>query len=102
MEFGERDWFRQGGEGRNIYCIHICLIYTIKYDRVVIAGIKIEGWNINSRDIADDITLLTQSKEDLEEPLMKLKINQWEYELMLNIKMLMVISTGMLNELMKW
>lgn len=68
----------------------------------MIAGIKIEGWNINSRDIADDITLLTQSKEDLEEPLMKLKINQWEYELMLNIKMLMVISTGMLNELMKW
>ena len=37
------------------------------------AGIKIAGRNINSLRYADDITLMTESKEDLKNLLVKVK-----------------------------
>ena len=37
------------------------------------AGIKIAGRNINNHRYADDTTLMAESKEELKNPLMKVK-----------------------------
>ena len=50
------------------------------------AGIKIAGRNINNLRYADDITLKTESKEELKSLLMKLKEDSEKTDLKLNIQ----------------
>ena len=50
------------------------------------AGIKIAGRNINNLRYADDTTLMTESKEELNSLLMKLKEESDKASLKLNIK----------------
>ena len=49
------------------------------------AGIKIAGRNINNLRYADDITLMTESKEELKSLLMKIKKESEKAGLKLNI-----------------
>ena len=49
------------------------------------AGIKIAGRNINNRRYADDTTLMTESEEELESLLMKVKEESEKVALKLNI-----------------
>ena len=49
------------------------------------AGIKIARRNINNLRYADDTTLMTESKEELKSPLMKLKEESENVGLKLNI-----------------
>ena len=50
------------------------------------AGIKIVGRNINNLRYADDITLMTESEEELKSLLMKLKEESEKAGLKLNIQ----------------
>ena len=50
------------------------------------AGIKIAGRNINNLKYADDITLMTESKEELKSLLMKVKEESEKVVLKLNIQ----------------
>ena len=50
------------------------------------AGIKIAGRNINNLKYADDITLMTESKEELKSLLMKVKEESEKVGLKLNIQ----------------
>ena len=52
------------------------------------AGIKIVGRNINNLIYADDITLMTESKEELKSPLMNVKEESEKVGLKLNIQKL--------------
>ena len=49
------------------------------------AGIKIAGRNINNLRYADDTTLMAESEEELESPLMKVKEESEKVGLKLNI-----------------
>ena len=49
-------------------------------------GIKIAGGNINNLGYADDTTLMAKSKEELKNPLMRLKEEQEKFGLKLNIQ----------------
>ena len=49
------------------------------------AGIKIAGRNINNLRYADDITLMTESEEELKSLLMKVKVESEKGGLKLNI-----------------
>ena len=50
------------------------------------AGIKIAGRNINNLRYADDTTLMAESKEELNSPLMKVKEESEKAGLKLNIQ----------------
>ena len=50
------------------------------------AGIKIAGRHISNLRYADDTTLMTESKEELKSPLMKLKEESENVGLKLNIQ----------------
>ena len=50
------------------------------------AGIKIAGWNINNLRYADDITLMAESKEELNSLLMKEKEESEKVGLKLNVQ----------------
>ena len=52
------------------------------------AGIKIGGRNINNLSYADDITLMTESEEELKSLLMKVKEEREKNGLKLNIQKL--------------
>ena len=49
------------------------------------AGIKVAERNINNLKYADDTTLMTESKEELKSPLMKVKEESEKVGLKLNI-----------------
>ena len=49
-------------------------------------GIKIAGGNINNLGYADDTTLMAKSKEELKNPMMRLKEEQEKFGLKLNIQ----------------
>ena len=49
------------------------------------AGIKVAERNINNLKYADDTTLMTESKEELKRPLMKVKEESEKVGLKLNI-----------------
>ena len=58
------------------------------------AGIKIAGRNINNLRYADDTTLMTESKEELQSLLMKVKEESEKVGLKLNIQKTKIMATG--------
>ena len=57
-------------------------------------GIKIAGGNINNLRYADDTTLMAKSKEELKNPLMRLKEEQEKFGLKLNIQNTKIMASG--------
>ena len=58
------------------------------------AGIKIAGRNINNLRYADDTTLMTESKEELESLLMEVKEKSEKIGLKLNIQKTKIIASS--------
>ena len=58
------------------------------------AGIKIAGRNINNLRYADDITLMTESEEELRSFLMKVKEKSEKVGLKLNIQKTKIMASG--------
>ena len=58
------------------------------------AGIKISGRNINHLRYADDITLMTESKEELKSLLMKVKEETEKVGLKLNIQITKIMASS--------
>ena len=58
------------------------------------AGIKIAGRNINNLRYADDITLMTESEEELKCLLMKVKEESEKVGLKLNIQKTKIMASG--------
>ena len=57
------------------------------------AGIKIAGRNINNLRYADDITLITESEEELKSFLMKVKEKSEKADLKLNIQKTKIMTS---------
>ena len=58
------------------------------------AGIKIAGRNINNLKYADDINLMTESKEELKSLLMKVKEASEKVDLKLSIQKINIMASG--------
>ena len=58
------------------------------------AGTKIAGRNLNNLRHANDTTLMAQSEEELKSLLMKVKVENEEVGLKLNIQKMKVIASG--------
>ena len=58
------------------------------------AGIKISGRNINNLRYTDDITLMAESKEELNGFLMKVKVESEKVSLKLNIQKTKIMASG--------
>ena len=58
------------------------------------AGIKIAGRNINNFRYADDTTLMTESEEELESLLMKVKVESEKVGLKLNIQKTEIMASS--------
>ena len=58
------------------------------------AGIKIAMWNINNLRYAGDTTLMTESKEELKNLLMKVKQEREKANLKLNIQKIKIMTSG--------
>ena len=58
------------------------------------AGLKISGKNINNLRYADDTTLMAESKEELKNPLMKVKEESEKVGLKLNIQKTKIMASG--------
>ena len=58
------------------------------------AGIKIAGRNINNLRYADDITLMTESKDELKTFLMKVKEESEKLGLKLSIQKAKIMASG--------
>ena len=58
------------------------------------SGIKIAGRNINNLKYVDDITLITESKQELKSLLMKVKEESEKVGLKLNIQKTKIIASG--------
>ena len=58
------------------------------------AGIKIARRNINNLRYADDTTLMAKSKEELKNPLMRLKEEQEKFGLKLNIQKMKIMGSS--------
>ena len=58
------------------------------------AGVKIVGRNINNLRYVDDITLMTESKEELKSLLMKVKEESEKVGLKLNIQKTKILASG--------
>ena len=63
------------------------------------AGIKIGGRNINNLSYADDITLMTESEEELKSLLMKVKEEREKNGLKLNIQKTKMMAS---NPITSW
>ena len=57
-------------------------------------GVKIAGRNINNLRYADDITLMTESEEELKSLLMKVKEESEKVGLKLNLQKTKIIASG--------
>ena len=57
------------------------------------AGIKIAGRNLNNLRYADDTTLMTKSKEELKNLLMKVKEESEKVDLKLNIQKTKIMAS---------
>ena len=58
------------------------------------AGIKIAGRNINNLRYADNTTLMAENKEELKNPLMKVKEESQKVGLKLNIQKTKIMASG--------
>ena len=61
------------------------------------AGIKIAGRNINNFRYADDTTLMAESEEELNSPLMKVKEESEKVGLKLNIQKMKIVASGLIT-----
>ena len=61
------------------------------------AGIKVVGGNINNLIYADDTTLMTDSKEELQSLSMKVKEESENVGLKLNIQKTKIIASGLIT-----
>ena len=61
------------------------------------AGIKIAGRNINHLRYADDIIFMAESEEELKRLLMKVKEENEEVGLKLNIQKTKIVASGPIN-----
>ena len=59
------------------------------------AGIKIAGRSINNLRFADDITLMSESEEEIKSLLMKLKEESEKLGLKLNIQQSKIMASGL-------
>ena len=91
--YGKADWFRiENGVPHSYllspYLFNIYAEHIVKNPRVdeLQAGIKTAGRNINNLRYADDITLKSESKEELKSLLMRVKEKSGKASLKLNIK----------------
>ena len=90
---GKMNWFQIGkgvhqGSMLSPYLLNLYAEYITLNARLdeAQAGIKIAGRNINNLSYADDITLMTQSAEELKSLLMKVKEESEKPGLKLNIQ----------------
>ena len=60
------------------------------------AGIRIAQRNINNLRYADDITLMTESEEELKSPLLKVKEESEKVGLKLNIQKTKIVASGLI------
>ena len=98
---GTTDWF-QIGKGVCQGCIlSFCLFNS--YAEYIMrnagleeaqAGIRIAQRNINNLRYADDITLMTESEEELKSPLLKVKEESEKVGLKLNIQKTKIMASG--------
>ena len=98
---GTMDWFQIGKGVRqgcilSPYLFNLCAGYIIRNIRLdeAQAGIKIAGRNINNLRYADDITLMTESEEELKSLLIEVKEESEKAGLKLNIQGLPWWSNG--------
>ena len=75
----------------NLYAEHI--MRNARLDELQ-ARIKIGGRNINNLRYADDITLMTESKEELKSLLMRVKDESERTSLKLNIKKTKIMASS--------
>ena len=97
---GTTDWFQIGKGVRQGYVLSPCLFNL--YAEYIMrnaglneeqAGIKIEGRNINNLRYADDITLISESEEELKSLLMKVKEESEKVGLKLNIQKTKIMTS---------
>ena len=98
---GTMAWF-QIGKGVCQYCILSYNLFYLYAEYIMQnarldeppAEIKISGRNINNLRYADDTTLMAESKEDLNNLLMKVKEESEKASLKLNIQKTKIMSSG--------
>ena len=90
---GTIDWFQIGKGIHQVCILSPCLFnlyaeYIMRSARLdeAQAGIKVAGRNMNNLRYADDITLMTESEEELKSLLMKVKEKSEKAGLKLNIQ----------------
>ena len=94
------DWFKIGKEVHQ-GCISSPCLFNLYAEYIIgnaglneaQAGIKIAGRNINNLRYADDITLMAESKEELESLLMKVKEESEIVGLKLNIQKTKIMAS---------
>ena len=100
-EHGTMNWF-QIGKGVRQGCILSPCLFNLHAEYIMRnagldeaqAGIKIAGRNINNLRHADDITLMTESKDELKTFLMKVKEESETPGLKLNIQKTNTVASG--------
>ena len=93
---GTTDWFQIG---KGVCQGHILLLCSFNFYAKYImdeaqAGIKIAGTNINNLRYAEDITLMTESEEELKNLLMKVKEESEKAGLKLNIQQTKIMASS--------
>ena len=100
MGHGTVDWFQIGkGVCQAVYChslFNFYAAYIMQNARLdeAQAGIKIAGRNINNHRYVDDTTLMAESKEELNSLLMKVKEENENVGLKLNIQKTKIMASG--------
>ena len=95
------DWF-QIGKGVRQGCILSPCLFNLYSEYIMRnagldeaqAGIKTAGRNINNLRYADDITLMTETEEELKSHLMKVKEESEKVGLKLNIQKTKIMASG--------
>ena len=98
---GTTDWFRIGKRIQQNCMLSPCLfnfcaehiMQNAELDELQ-AGIKIAGRNTNNLRYVDDITLVTESKEELKTLLMKVKEESEKAGLKLNIQKIKIMASS--------
>jgi len=95
------DWFQMGKGVRQGWILSPCLFnlyaeYIMRNTGLeeTQAGIKIAGRNINNLKCANDTTLMGESEEELQNLLMKVKVESEKSGLKLNIQQTKIMASG--------